>query len=130
MAKINVADYRVIRDAPVSLSHSGNAQQSFQFSIPADMPQNSAGCVWWVDRQPGAGNHVDYVVTLNGEDIRPAPPPFYRVTDPFFYTRHETFSAARLKAGATNTLEIRVVGGNGTVEISDIILAYKRRIKV
>jgi hypothetical protein len=128
MTDINVADYRVIRDAPVTLTHNGTSEKSFGFNLPDDIPSNSNGCVWWVDRNTGGNDHVDYVVTLNGDDIRPAPPPFYRVEAPFFYTRHETFSAERLNAGAANTLEVRVLDGAGTLEVADFILAFKKTI--
>ena len=130
MSHINVADYRVVKDNIVKLTHSGDSVEAFEFNVPDDLPENSAGCVWWVDRKTGSGAHVDYVVKLNGDDIRPAAPHFYRVSEPFFYSRHETFSAARLKAGKKNTLKIEVVGGGGTLEMSDFIVAYKRRIDV
>lgn len=130
MAKINVADYRVVRDNVFELTHSGDSVEAFDFNVPDDLPENSAGCVWWVDRQAGSSGHVDYVIKLNGDDIRPAEPAFYRASDSFFYSRHETFSAARLKAGEKNTLRIEVVGGNGTLEMADFIVAYKRRIDV
>lgn len=76
----------------------------------------------------GPGNNVRYTLSMNGTNIRPAHPPFAAIPDPS-YSRQEVIPADLLRVGR-NTLEVEVTDGDGRLEISDIVVTFKKSINV
>jgi hypothetical protein len=123
-----VADYRVLSDGVIELAIAGDLDHDFDFNLPANLHRQGNAFVTWMDRKDGPGNNVRYTISMNGTNIRPAHPPYAAIPDPS-YSRQEVISAALLRTGA-NTLTVKVTDGNGELEISDIVVNFKKSINV
>jgi hypothetical protein len=115
-----VADYLAIRDASVTLQTGGDIdwQTDFNLGSAARLDQSMI-LQWFYVSQENASN-LSYRFRINGHNIRTI-----NVTGNFFASIHEILGGSNLVHGE-NTLEVRIVGGSGRVDVSDIVLWFQR----
>ncbi len=115
-----IADYLHLEDGRVTLPNNDDGvNREYSFQLPPDTATNSRGVLIFVARRPTSGG-LTYAITLNGAE---------EISD-----NTQTESSRRaiqevvsgLKTG-TNTLVFEV-SGSGTLQLSDIVLWFRRNI--
>lgn len=131
MAQITLADYEVFQDPPVELDGALNQLETFYKDLPADVVTTGHAVVSWRDRCKTSGSKITYEVKLNGNVVMTG------VTAEVSrsYTRHEAILSSTLNAGGQNQIWVHVqpnpnVDPSTKLEISDMVLSFKRRIEV
>lgn len=117
----DVADYRVISDGNVTLQTGGDIDHSFSFDLGTGVQHNQHAILQFFYVSGNNANNLSFRFTLNGTTVRTI-----NVTGNHFATIHEVQSG--ITQNNTNNLEVRIVGGSGTVTISDIVLHVQRAV--
>jgi hypothetical protein len=117
----DVADYRVISDGDVKLQTGGDIDHTFTFDLGTAVQHNQQAILQFFYVSSSNANNLSFRFAINGTAVRTI-----NVTGNHFATIHE------VQGGVTknnqNELEIRIVGGTGSVTISDIVLFVQRTV--
>lgn len=117
----DVADYRVISDGGVTLQVGGDIDHTFTFDLGTAVRHNQHAILQFFYVSSSNANNLSFRFAINGTAVRTI-----NVTGNHFATIHE------VQAGVTrnnqNELDIRIVGGTGSVTISDIVLFVQHRV--
>lgn len=119
-----IADYVVVRDSTLTISVPGDPDQQVNgvnLEAGAHLPSSSI-LSFLVTAQPGA-NSPQLRVRVNGSQQLNGTLP----DGPFVTALQEVINANVLVA-AGNSFEFALVGGSGTLNISDVVLHYQRDI--
>jgi hypothetical protein len=119
-----VADYKVISDAKVKLKFTGSNAKKFNFSLPGLDKSSSAvlSFVCIATGNTGDLGNLAFEMALNGQDVVAYGFRSFEVS-----TLHEVVRGSLLQA-STNELFVKVISGDGPLEIGDVVLWYKRTI--
>ena len=121
------ADYAIVRDSTITLHVPPPPAPGFFESGPFSMPgvDRTLSGILAFRANPSSNADIKFVITLNGVDIESVPVTFD--TNPS-RTWHEVVAGAALQAN-DNRLRIEVrPGGTGTVDLSDIVLWFRKNI--
>jgi|ERR1041384_1669927 hypothetical protein len=111
----DVADYRVISDGGVTIQTGGDIDHTFTFDLGTAVKHNQSQVLQWFYVSSSNANNLSYRISINGTAVRTI-----NVTGNFFSTIHEI--CANVTHNGSNECEIKIVGGSGSVTISDIVL--------
>jgi hypothetical protein len=117
------ADFKVISDAKASLTLLGqNSAKVFEFTLPGLANAHPAVLSFVCIAHGNTGNmgNLAFEMILNGKSILSYGFPGFEVM-----TLHEVVSGTSLMANS-NELFIKMLAGDGVLEIGDLVLWYKR----
>lgn len=117
----DVADYRVISDGGVTLQTGGDIDRTFNFDLGAAVSHGQSAILQFFYVSSSNANNLSFRFSLNGTTVRTI-----NVTGNHFATIHEVQSG--LTQDNINQLDIQIVGGTGSVTISDIVLFVQRTV--
>ncbi len=117
----DVADYRVISDGPVTLQTGGDIDHSFSFNLGTAVQHNQHAILQFFYVSGSNAKNLSFRFSINGKAIRTI-----NVTGNFFATIHEVQSG--VTRNNVNDLEVKIVGGTGSVTVSDIVLFVQRTV--
>lgn len=117
----DVADYRVISDSGVTLQTGGGTHQTFGFDLGTAVKHNQPAILQFFYVSSSNASNLTFRLSLNGTPVRTI-----NVTGNFFATIHEVQSG--LTKNNANQLEVGIVGGTGSVTITDIVLFVQRTV--
>jgi hypothetical protein len=113
------ADYRVISDNAVTIQTGGDIDRTFNFDLGTTVRHNQQSILQFFYVSGSNANNLSFEFRLNGSVVRTI-----NVTGNSFATIHEVH--ANLTRDNANQLDVRIVGGSGSVAISDIVLFVQR----
>lgn len=116
-----VADYIVLRDVDRTIESGGRVRWQQNFTMPAATKLNESMFLQWFMVSGTNARNLQYRFSINDNVIRTIV-----VTGNHFATIHEALPGNNLRIGR-NRIEVRVVGGSGSVTLSDIILHFQRK---
>ena len=117
----DVADYRVIRDSSVTLTTGGDIDKDFSFNLGTAVKHNQHVILQFFFVSGTNANNLSFRFSINGTNVRTI-----NVTGNHFATVHEV--ARNVTKNNANDLKVQIVGGSGTVHISDIVLWVQRSV--
>ena len=117
----DVADYRVISDGNVTIQTSGDIDRSFTFDLGTGVQHNQPAVLQAFYVSGSNANNLSFRFSINGTAVRTI-----NVNGNHFSTIHEVQSG--VTKNNQNELEVKIVGGSGSVTISDIVLFVQRSV--
>ena len=117
----DVADYRVISDGNVTLQTGGDIDHSFSFDLGTGVKHNQHSILQFFFVSGNNANNLSFRFSINGTSVRTI-----NVTGNHFATIHEV--ASGITQNNQNNLEVKIVGGTGSVTVSDIVLHVQRTV--
>ena len=117
----DVADYRVISDGGVTLKTGGDIDHTFTFDLGTAVKHNQPAILQFFYVSSKNANNLSFQFSINGTAVRTI-----NVTGNFFATIHEVQS--NITKNNMNQLDIKIVGGTGSVTISDVVLFVQRSV--
>ena len=117
----NVADYRLISDASITLRTGGDIDHSFSFNLGTAVAHSEPSILQFFYVSHSNANNLSFRLSLNGKELRTI-----NVNGNHFSSIHEAHS--NITRNNVNQLDVRIVGGSGTVQISDIVLFVQRTV--
>lgn len=115
-----VADYLAIRDSGFRLQVGQDIDWQTNFNLGSAAQLNQRMILQFFYVSAKNASNLSFRFMINGTTIRTI-----NVTGNFFATVHEILGGNVLKHGQ-NTIEARIVGGTGSVTLSDVVLWFQR----
>jgi hypothetical protein len=117
----DVADYRVISDDSITLQTGGDIDHSFNFDLGTAVQHGQSAVLQFFYITSSNANNLTFRFSINGTLVRT-----YIANGKLFGTIHEVQAGVTRDNG--NTLDVRIVGGSGSVVISDVVLFVQREV--
>ncbi len=114
-----VGDYRIIRDGAFSLNTAGDIDREFRFGLPGLTRRDFSMILQWVYVSSQNARNLNFRMEVNGQEVRSL-----TVNGNFFGTMHEVFPGDQTRED--NEFKARIIGGTGSVDISDVVLFFQR----
>jgi len=118
-----IADYAVISDGSVTIQTGGNIDADFNPDLGNEVHLPSRSILSFLVAAQNGANNPQLRVRVNGVQQLNGTLP----DGPFVTTLQELVNANVLQNGVNN-FEFAIVGGTGTLNISDVVLHYQRDI--
>lgn len=118
-----IADYSVISDGSVTIQTGGDIDADFNLNLDNGVDLPSRSILSFVVAAQNGANNPQLRVSVNGAQQLNGTLP----DGPFVTSLHELVNANVLQNGANN-FEFAIVGGAGTLNISNVVLHYQRNI--
>jgi hypothetical protein len=117
----DIADYRVISDGSITLQTEGDIDHTFDFDLGTAVQHGQSAVLQFFYRTSNNANNLTFRFSINGTPVRTM-----IVNGNLFGTMHEVQAGVTRDNG--NTLDVRIIGGSGSVEISDVVLFVQREV--
>jgi hypothetical protein len=120
-----VGDFKIINDGKITLKwNSPNSAEIFKFSLPGLLKGSPAvlAFVCIAKGNTGALGNLAFEMSLNGSEELG-----YGFSAFEIMSLHEAISGSALNA-TSNQLSIKMLSGDGQLEIGDLILWYKKTV--
>ena len=117
----DVADYRVIRDSAITLQTGGAIDKDFSFNLGTAVKHNQHSVLQFFYVSASNANNLSFRFSINGTTVRTI-----NVNGNHFATIHEVTN--NVTKDHVNELDVKIVGGSGRVDISDIVLWVQRSV--
>ena len=118
----DVADYRVIRDSGSTIQTGGDIDKSFDFNLGTAVKHNQRKVLQFFYVSSQNANNLSFRFSINGTTVRTI-----NVTGNSFGTIHEVIGSG-ITHDNNNEIDVRIVGGSGSVTVSDILLQVQRAV--
>jgi hypothetical protein len=115
----NASDYVVVRDNQITLELGADIDETFGFTIPANVDQGERAVITWRFEAEGSPNNLAWNMDLNGTSVISLTHSQDR-----FAALQEVVPGSALNVG-DNDLTVTVTGGTGRIDISDIVVHYR-----
>lgn len=116
----DVADYVAITDGALNIATGADIDKEVNFNLEPAVRLGQQSILQFFYVSSSNASNLTYRFSINGTEIRTI-----NVTGNFFSTIHEVIGGGVLASG-TNTLKAEIVGGSGSVSLSDIVLWVQR----
>ena len=118
-----LADYVVLSDSSFTIQTGGDTDRSFNVNLEADAHLASRAILSFMLAAQNGANNPQLLVEVNGGQQLNG-----TLQDgPFVTVLHELVNQNVLQVN-NNSIRFAIVGGTGTLNISDVILHYRRTI--
>ena len=118
-----LADYVVLSDSSFTIQTGGDIDRSFNVNLEADAHLASRAILSFMLAAQNGANSPQLLIEVNGAQQLNG-----TLQDgPFVTVLHELVNQNVLQVN-NNTVRFAIVGGMGTLNISDVILHYRRTI--
>jgi hypothetical protein len=114
-----VSDYVVVADGTTTLQIGGDVDQTFTFSVPANVNLGQRAVATCMIEVEGPPQGLAWNLRINGTQIIG----FTHNQDRFSVIQ-EVFQGSILQAGPNNAI-VTVTAGTGRLEISDIVIHFQ-----
>lgn len=114
-----VSDYAVVSDGTTTLQIGGDVDQTFTFSVPANVNLGQRAVATWRLEAEGPPQNLAWNLRINGTEVVG----FTHGQDRFAALQ-EVFQGSILRAGS-NDATVTVTAGTGRIEISDIVIHFQ-----
>lgn len=118
----DVADYRVIRDNGFTIQTGGDIDRSFDFNLGTAVRHNQRAILQFFYVSSSNASNLSFRFRINGSTVRTI-----NVNGNSFGTVHEVVNSGVTRDNS-NEIEARIVGGSGSVTLSDVVLHMQRAV--
>ena len=127
----HVADYLVIPGTDQGFELRANERRSFPFRLPAGALLNERAIIAFVVDPNSSADHLRYEVQINDHVLRTG-----SLTGGVSRALWETFGGDVLRDGEANSIEFRVLTGNGSfvawavprLKFQDVVVWFQRKV--